>query len=380
MKRRALLAVVALLAALAAPVQASSDDSRTAAQPRVAASAWYLVGEDGAVLAANRARDRRAIASITKLMTVVVALERARPSDLVRVPAEATRLGGSTAFLRTGETYSVAQLVRAALVPSANDAAQALAAHVGRGSIPRFVRFMNAKADALGMSDTTFTNPHGLDRPGHVSSARDTTLLVRYALGIPLVRDAVGRTTIALGGRELETTDDLGESWPAFLGGKTGHTSAAGWSEAGAARGGGVTVYGTILGSDTRAERNEALRSLLRYGLSRYGRVAVIDSTRVYAEAEAGLDRRPLALVAPRTTVATLGRDVTLLERVVAPASAGRSVRDGQRLGRVEVYAGNTLVASSNLVAAEAVSEPGLLDTAWWYVETTLDNMRELVS
>ena len=110
-------------------------------------------------------------------MTAIVALEHARPSDVVRVSDRAAGIGGSTVFLRAGEELTVAELVRAMLVPSANDAAAALALHVGRGSTDRFVSLMNTKARDLALEDTTFLNPHGLDELGHESSARDTTVL-----------------------------------------------------------------------------------------------------------------------------------------------------------------------------------------------------------
>jgi D-alanyl-D-alanine carboxypeptidase (penicillin-binding protein 5/6) len=132
--RRALLAVVALLAAVAAPVQASSADSPlTADAPRVAASAWYLVGEDGAVLAQSNARRERAIASITKLMTAIVVLEQASLSDVVHVSPRAAGVGESTVYLSAGEELTTAALLRAMLVRSANDAAEALALHVSKG-------------------------------------------------------------------------------------------------------------------------------------------------------------------------------------------------------------------------------------------------------
>ncbi|HSI97503.1 MAG TPA: D-alanyl-D-alanine carboxypeptidase family protein [Gaiellaceae bacterium] len=379
--RRALLAVVALLAVLAAPVQASSGDStKTAAEPRVAAAAWYLVGEDGAVLSAHRARQRRAIASITKLMTAVVTLERASPSDVVTVSPRAAGVGEATVYLRAGERLSVAEVLRATLIRSANDGAQALAIHVG-GSVPRFVAFMNAKAEELGLTDTSFRNPHGLDAPGHVSSARDTTLLLRYALGVPFIRDALGRTTVTLpGGRDFTTTDDLLGSWPRMIAGKTGHTREAGWSQAAAAQARGVSVYGTVLGSDTRAARNGALRSLLEHGLGRYRRVVAIDASRVYAEARTGYGRPDVALVARRSFARTLRDDLPLVERVVAPSSVVLPVRSGQTLGRVEVWERNLLVASTNLVAAEAVTEPGLVGKALWYVRATADNLWELVT
>lgn len=378
--RRALFLVAALLVAIAAPVRASNGDSVAAAVPELEAKAWYLVGEDGSILAERSARQPRAIASITKLMTAIVTLERTGLSELVTVSPRSSRVGESTVYLRPGEQVSVSTLLRATLVPSANDAAQALALHVGRGSVARFVGFMNAKARELGLDDTTFVNPHGLDEPGHVSSAEDATLLVRYALGIPFIRDALDRTSVTVNGRSFSTTDDLLGSWPPLVGGKTGHTADAGWSEAAAARAGGVTVYGTVLGSRSRNARNAALEELLAYGLARYRRVAAIDADRVYATAETGYGRPSVELQAPRTVVRTVHERTSLVERVVAPSVVGLPVRSGQRLGRVEVYDGNRLLASSNLVAAAGVSEPGFLGKTVWYARRTVENLWELVT
>jgi D-alanyl-D-alanine carboxypeptidase (penicillin-binding protein 5/6) len=363
-------------------VQASSDDATTtAALPRVDAAAYYLVGGDGAVLARYRARQRRPLASITKLMTAVVTVERAELSDVVEVTPRAAAVGGSTVFLRAGERLTVAQLLRAMLVRSANDAAEMLAIHVGEGSVSRFVAEMNAKAEELGLSGTHFANPHGLDAPGHLSTARDTTVLVRYALGVPVIRDALARSSVTLpGGREFPSTDDLVSTWKPLIGGKTGHTDGAGWSQAAAAAARGVTVYGTVLGTDGPLERNRALRSLLAYGLDRYRRVAVIDADRVYGRAETGYGRPAVELVAPRTLVRTLREGTTLVERVVRPESAALPVRRGARLGRVDVYAGDRLVASSELVAAEEITEPGLVAKALWYARATASNLWGLVT
>ncbi|MGH3136433.1 MAG: D-alanyl-D-alanine carboxypeptidase family protein [Gaiellaceae bacterium] len=367
---RVLIAVVALAAALAAPVHASLSP------PDVDAAAWYVVGEDGAVLAQGNARRERAIASITKLMTAIVVIERAGLSDVVRVSPRAAGVGESTVYLRAGEELTTAALLRAMLIRSANDAAEALALEVGKGSTSRFVALMNAKARELGLADTHFENPHGLDARGHVSSARDTTALVRYALGVPFIRDALSRSTVSLpGGRVFPTTDDLLVSWPAFVGGKTGHTRDAGWAQAAAARAGGITVYGSVLGSDTRSSRNDALQGLLEFGLTQYRRTTAIDASRVYAEAETGYGLASVELVAPRAVVRTARLGTPLVERVIGPSSVALPVRKGQRLGRVEVYEGNRLVASSNLVASAAVSEPGLSGKARWYVTRTAENL-----
>jgi D-alanyl-D-alanine carboxypeptidase (penicillin-binding protein 5/6) len=380
--RRALIAAVALVAVLASPGQASSVDvARTQAEPRIAAAAWYLVGDDGARLAAHRQRQRRAIASITKLMTAVVTLERASPSDFVTVRDRTPVAGESTVNLRTGERLTVADLLRATLVPSANDAAHALALHVGGGSIAGFVELMNAKARALGMTDTRFRNPHGLDEAGHVSSARDTTLLLRHALGIPFLRDALASTSVTLpGGRDFPTTDDLLEVWPRLVGGKTGHTQDAGWSQVAAASAKGITVYATVLGSETREERNDALRTLLQQGLDRYRRVAAVDASRVYAQVETGYGRPDAELVVRRSLLRTVRDDLALVEYVVAPASVELPVRQGQTLGKVEIVYRGRVLATSDLVAAASISEPGLLGKGWWYAESTASNFWELVT
>lgn len=375
MRRAQLVAVIAVAVALVAPLRASG------AEPTFDAAAWYLVGDDGSVLASGAEGKERAIASITKLMTAVVVLEQAELTDVVRVPPRATGAGESSASLRTGEDLTVAQLVRAMLVPSGNDAADALALHVGGGSADRFVELMNAKADELGLSDTNFENAHGLDEQGHVSSARDATALLRYALGIPFLRDAMSRETVTLpGGRTLTTTDDLLSTWAPLVGGKTGHTLDAGWSQAAAAEKTGVTVYGTVLGSDSRSARNDALRELLRYGLAQYRRVQVIDHGRVYTTAETGYDQPDVELVAPRSMVRSVRTGKPLVERVVAPTSLVLPVAAGETLGSLEVYDGDRLVASSKLVAADAVPDAGLLAKAKWYVTQTARNLWGLVS
>jgi D-alanyl-D-alanine carboxypeptidase (penicillin-binding protein 5/6) len=377
--RRALLAVVALVAVLATPVQASSADAPAA--PQIAAASWYLVGEDGAVLARRDAARAHAIASITKLMTAVVVLEHARLDDVVRVSPLAADVGESTVYLRAGEELTVADLLRATLVPSANDAAEALALHVGGGSADRFVDLMNAKAAELGLRDTHFENPHGLDQRGHVSSARDVTALLRYALGVSFIRDALQRSSVVLpGGPAFPTTDDLLQSWAPLIGGKTGHTQDAGWSETAAASRGGVTVYGAVLGSDTRSSRNDALQELLSFGLDQYRRVQVVDGARSYARAKTGYGQPAVELVAPRTLVRAVRLGTPLVERVVAPSALALPVAKGQRLGRVEVYDGNRLVASSNLVAADAVADAGLWAKAKWHATQTARNLLDLVT
>jgi D-alanyl-D-alanine carboxypeptidase (penicillin-binding protein 5/6) len=321
------------------------------------------------------------MASITKLMTALVALEQVRLSDVVTVDPRAAGTGEATVFLRAGERHTVAELLRGMLVRSANDAAEALALYVGHGSQSLFVSLMNAKARELGLTDTTYVNPHGLDAPGHVSSARDTTLLVRYALGVPFIRETLGRALVVLPGDGVfPTTDDLLESWPPLIGGKTGHTAGAGWSETAAASEHGITVYGTVLGSSSRISRNVALETLLQYGLDRYRRVLVIDPGRVYAEAATGYGKPDLALVARHGALRTIRENTPLIERVVAPTSVALPVEAGEPLGSIQIFAGNRLVATANLVASWSVPEPGVGAKLVWYTKRTAHHVWELVT
>ncbi|HEU0336197.1 MAG TPA: D-alanyl-D-alanine carboxypeptidase family protein [Gaiellaceae bacterium] len=371
--RRSALAAAAVLAALA-PSAAGSP------APPVQAQAYLVTsGLDGGVLAARAASQRRSIASITKLMTVLVALGHARLDEAVTGPPQAAGIGESTIFLRAGDRVTVRELALGALVPSANDAATALAIHVG-GSAERFVAMMNAKARSLGLRDTHFANPHGLDQAGHVSSARDVVTLLRAALRDPFVRKAARLPEVTIRGRVFEATNDLAGVFLPLVGGKTGHTSQAGWSEVAAAREPGVVVYAAVLGSPTREQRNADLEALLRFGLDEYHPIAAVSSTRTYALARTAYGRADVRLVAPRTIVRAARVDRPLLERVVAPTAVALPVAQGQSLGEVRVYDGSRLVASSPLVAANAVAEPGTVGKAGWYARRTIHHLAGLVS
>jgi len=344
-----------------------------AGPPSVDAGSYLVVnGKTGEVLAARNAHARVPIASITKLMTVLVALEHVQLTDVVSVKASAAGVGESSIDLRAGEHVTVRDLVKAALIQSANDAAYALAAYAGGGDVTAFVREMNDKALALRLRDTHFVRPDGLDAPNEHSSAADVTRLARIAMHNREIRDVVRLTsdTIA-GGRALHTWNDLLGTFPGLIGVKTGHTSAAGWCEVAAARRPGLTVYTTILGSSSRAERNVDLAALLRWGLSRYRVSSVIRPGRPYALAQAGYGRAPLRLVAAKRVQRAVRVDRLLVARILATAAVRLPVRAGQQLGVIRVYSGKRLVASRPLVAARSIERPGLAGRVGFYAGRT---------
>ena len=362
-------AVAAAALVFAAPAYAGA--------PPVSARSFLIQDPaTGEVLAQHGGWARVPIASITKLMTVLVTLERADLDDVVDVRSDAAAVGESTINLRAGERITVRDLVEAALIQSANDAADALADYVGHGSRARFVGLMNAKARELGLTRTHFTRADGLDAPGHFSTARDVTILAEAAMRLPAVRSIVRRRTARIaGGRVLHTWNDLLGLFPGLLGVKTGHTAAAGWCEVGAARRYGVTLYATVLGSPTRSQRNTDLAALLRWGLSRYRAVWLVQPGRVYLRAQVGYGRPPVPVVPARAIVRPVRIDRPLVERVVAPSALLLPVRRGARLGEVRVYSGRRLVARVPLIAGRSVSRPGVGGRVGFYAGRTFSHV-----
>jgi serine-type D-Ala-D-Ala carboxypeptidase (penicillin-binding protein 5/6) len=351
-----------------------------AAPPPVDADAYVVQNSGtGEVLAAEDEHEHLPMASITKLMTAIVALEHASLDDVATISRTTAAIGESTINLVPGERVTLRDLIRAALIQSANDAANAIAAYVGRGSVGRFVELMNARARQLGLTDTHFANPDGLDAPGHYSSAGDVTKLARVAMNKPFIRETVRLVTTTAAGRELHTWNDLLSSFPNMIGVKTGHTDGAGWSQVAAARGGGVTIYATILGGETREGRNADLSRLLVWGLSRYRRVWAIDGERVYGTARTAYGKDPVRLVAAKPALRVIHVERPLLERVVAPVEVALPVRKGQRLGEVQVLLNGTVIARSPLVAANSVERPGAVGRVGFYAGRTLHHLGGLL-
>ncbi len=189
---------------------------------------------NGMLLYEQNGYDRRAIASITKLMTTTIILEENKLDDVVTVSKAASQVEGSKAWLAPGEKISVENLLYSSLIHSANDAAYALAEYNSNGDVANFVAKMNQKAQELGLHDTHFTNPIGLDEPENYSSAYDLAILGRYAYGKSFIRRAAVIKEMEVSStngkftHKLKSTNDLLGSYLKVLGLKTGTTDLAG--------------------------------------------------------------------------------------------------------------------------------------------------------
>ena len=360
--RRAATLLLALCA-LAAPAQARAAD-RPPAVPN-AKAAIVIDGRNGEVMFAKHPGARRQIASTTKLMTALLTLERTRPrqvfpaSDYRPAPVE-SQIG-----LKPGERMRVSDLFEALMLESANDAAEALAEAIA-GSENSFVASMNERAKQLGLDDTSYANPIGLDDPLNYSTARDLASLTFDLMQRPRFARVVDTPAAQLeSGARPRTVDNrnlLIGAYPFVNGVKTGHTSQAGYVLVGSARGrNGGRVISVVMGEPSEAGRDVDTLKLLRWGLNRFHRVRVLDPQRALDRADIEYRDERVAFVPQRGAVVTL-RDGEEVSRVVrAPDEVSGPLAAGERVGFVTVFVDGERVRRLPLVMATDVPEAGTL-------------------
>ena len=213
-----------IIIAMLLPVQ----NVRAAGEPAVSAkSAVVYDGAYGRVLYEKNAHARMLIASTTKIMTAVVALERCNIDEAVKITGEMTNVEGSSMYLQVGEEYTLRELLYGLMLASGNDAATAIAIHAA-GSVQRFAELMNAKAMELGLEDTHFENPHGLDGAAHYSTALDVARLMDYAMSRSDFSEIAGTRNVTVKGLTYVNHNKLLWQCEGVIGGKTGYTMAVG--------------------------------------------------------------------------------------------------------------------------------------------------------
>lgn len=364
MKRAArTLATLAVLVA-AAPAAAAGAAERP---PDVgtAAAAIVVDGRNGKVMFTKSADSRRAIASTTKLMTALLALERARPRQVFTAPPYHALPPESRIDLRAGERMTVHDLLEALLLESANDAAATLAEGIS-GSRDAFVADMNERAADLGLDDTSYANPIGLDDPANYSTARDLAALSLRLMRRPRFRRIVDMPAAELESgarpRVVDNRNDLVARYPWVTGIKTGHTIQAGDVLVGSARGrDGAKVITVVLGEPSEAARDADTLALLRWGLGRFHRVRALDPRRPLARADIEY-RDERATLVPRRPALVLVRDgERIRRRVRAPDELEGPLPEGRRVGSVTVLVDGKPIRRVPLVTAADVPGAGTL-------------------
>ncbi|HZQ81236.1 MAG TPA: D-alanyl-D-alanine carboxypeptidase family protein [Gaiellaceae bacterium] len=374
---RRLAVVCALALVCVAPARAAGTESA----PPVDSHAYVIEdAQTGEILASSNAHARVAIASITKLMTVLLTLEHHKLTDVVTVDPRAAEVGEERIDLEPGQKITVHDLLEGALIQSGNDAADALALSMAP-SYTAFAAMMNAKAAQLGLHDTHYVRADGLDAPGEYSSAYDVTKLARIVMRNAFVRATVRKETATLAdGEVLHTWNDLLTELPGTFGVKTGHTDNAGWCQVAAARGdSGVAIYATVLGSPSETQRDDDLRSLLIWGLAQFRVVPAVQTGRDYADVSLPYGRGSVPLVARSALLATVRLGQGISETVTAAARASLPVRAGTVLGKVVVRLHGRVLGSRSLVAARTINKPGLARRLGWYAGRTLHHLAHFI-
>ncbi len=231
-----------------------------------AQSGILLDGQTGRVLYEKQPDRQSLIASTTKIMTALIVCEQCNVLDRMQIPREAVGIEGSSMYLREGEVLTLQELLYGMMLSSGNDAATALAIYCG-GTVEGFAQLMNDKARMLGLTNTHFVNPHGLDAPGHYSTARDLALLAAEAMKNPIFAQTVSTKSVTIGSRTVTNHNKLLWQYPDADGVKTGYTKAAGRIlVSSAAKNGRRLICVTINDGNDWADH----KSLLDRGFSNY--------------------------------------------------------------------------------------------------------------
>src|ERR671921_1179815 len=359
------------------PEGAAAGDDPGTQVPEVAVQSWALMdGETGLYLNGENPDEQLPIGSVNKIMTALVVLEEEPDLDEeVTISDEAEAYVGSVysnVGLISGERLTVRDLLTAALIPSGTDAAYALAEHVGGGSVGNFVEMMNDRAASLGLENTNFETPAGLDTNANYSSARDLAVLTREALEYPLFAEMVDTadTTISTQNREIEivNTNQLLRSYPPATGVKTGTTPQAGANLVASAEANDESLIAVVIGADDSDERFQAGEALV-------GQDEVYD--------EAPLPYRPeefVPLAATRDVTGLVDSNSEVERRITVQDELPPSASAGEELGEVEVLVDGQRVGESPLVAQEGYEEASLWRKASYSVGRFLSSVWESVT
>ena len=365
-----LLLVVGLGLCCCVPVCAEPQETPLPTPTVSAESAILVNGEDGAVYYEKNADEPMGMASTTKLMTALVAIENADPEKSIAIPPAAVGVEGSSVYLVAGEQLTLRQLLYALLLSSANDAATAIAIAIS-GSVEDFATLMNARAETMGLTNTHFTNPHGLYDENHYTTARELSVIARAVLAVPLLREIVStyKTTIphveASEGRLLVNHNKLLRTYDGAIGMKTGFTKKTGRTLVSAAERNGLTLVAVTLNAPDDWRDHTAL---LDYGFSRYEVVGLPnDGSFFYQMDVVGGEADRLTLTNLTELTMVVPRDHGKISYTVE--SSGRfafaPIREGEVLGTLTVRCDGRAVTTYLVATREVAQETPPKESPW---------------
>lgn len=334
-----------------------------------AKSAILMEESTGNILYESNPDERLPIASVTKVMTMLLIMEavdsgKISLDDMVTVSENAMSYGGSTMFLETGEQLTVNDMLKGIAVASANDSCVAMAEHLA-GSESAFVDMMNEKAKELGMENTHFMNTNGLDEDDHYSSARDVAIMSRELMKHETIFNytSIWMDTLRGGKFQLANTNKLIRFYDGANGLKTGSTSKALCCLSAAAKRNDMQLIAVVLGAPTSAERFASAKSLLDYGFANYAvntQITAGDEVQKIA-VEKGVDKE-VGVVAGDScsTLVKKGQEDNITKEIKIDETITAPIEAGQKIGTMTISRDGEVIADIDLNASSAVEKKGI--------------------
>ncbi len=334
-----------------------------------AKSAILMEEATGNILYESNPDERLPIASVTKVMTMLLIMEavdsgKISLDDMVTVSENAMSYGGSTMFLETGEQLTVNDMLKGIAVASANDGCVAMAEHLA-GSESAFVDMMNEKAKELGMENTHFMNTNGLDEDDHYSSARDVAIMSRELMKHETIFNytSIWMDTLRGGKFQLANTNKLIRFYDGANGLKTGSTSKALCCLSAAAKRNDMQLIAVVLGAPTSAERFASAKSLLDYGFANYAvntQITAGDEVQKIA-VEKGVDKE-VGVVAGDScsTLVKKGQEDNITKEIKIDETITAPIEAGQKIGTMTISRDGEVIADIDLNASSTVEKKGI--------------------
>ena len=366
---------------IAVPIDSTVTDAAIGTKLDIKAkSAILMEVNTGKILYEQDMDEKLPPASITKIMSLLLVMEaidsgKMSVEDVVTASEHACSMGGSQIWLEPGETMTVDDLLKAAVIASANDATVALGEQIA-GSEEGFVAMMNARAAELGMTNTHFVNATGLDADGHISSAHDVAVMSAELIKHDLIKNysTVWMDSLRDGESELVNTNKLVRFYEGTTGLKTGTTSGAGYCLSATAERNGLELVAVIMSGDTSNDRFNGAKKLLDYGFANYSYAAIEPTLEKNQTNIAKGVQKTVKITAPNSFGALLKKSeaqavtqrVNLNENITAP------VQKGDVLGAVEFCLNDEVIGTVDVIADENVDKMSFWTAFLWILDGLL--------
>ncbi len=363
------------------PIDATVTDAAIGTQLDIKAkSAILMEVNTGRILYEQNADEKLPPASITKIMSLLLVMEaiadkKISVEDVITASDHACSMGGSQIWLEPGETMTVDDLLKAAVIASANDATVALGEHIA-GSEEGFVAMMNARAKELGMTNTNFVNATGLDAEGHISSAHDVAIMSAELIKHDLIKNysTVWMDTLRDGKSELVNTNKLVRFYEGTTGLKTGTTSGAGYCLSATAERGGLELVAVIMSGDTSNDRFNGAKKLLDYGFANYEYTNIkpqldvdeIDIKNGVQKTVGIKTQQNFGALLKKSESAAVTQQINLRQDITAP------VKEGEVIGTVDFYLDEQQIGSVDIISSENVNKMSFLTAFLWILDGLL--------